>query len=405
LRAPGTTVGEQSLVISWFENKGQKGKEALGDPEATTWELFTSIFEWRREGEKDGCGFVPAKFKLEADGRQVRRLKDNVLARTAIALDIETNKKTGEGPPNLSEAMERASALGLACLGYTSHNHHLGNIRYRLVMPLSVGIAPDLPAPEIMADFLGLASVLDGSKIGPASLFYLPSAPYDALGCHQTAVIFGAPIDAAWMTNTAGALLAARRAEADRIAAQAQAQAAARRKAKLVAGFDPDDSLIEKLRSRLDLDSILTSHGYDKAGTKYRHPRSSSDSYGADIKVLGGVERVFSHNATDPLHATNLPPWCDVTAIDAFDVVVILDFGGDRQQALKELAQRFGLTKTAERKELAKLLFQLLRNRAEQDVIEAAAFAFGAEVGLSRDEVCSVAVWVASQTGEMGKAA
>ena len=159
------------------------------------------------------------------------------------------------------------------------------------------------------------------------------------------------------------------------------------------------------LRSRLDLDSILVRHGYDKAGTKYRHPASTSGSHGADIKLLGGVERVFSHNGTDPLHATNLPSWCDVTAVDAFDVVAILDFGGDRQRAMREMAQQFGLTKAAERKELAKVLFRLLRDQAEQDAIEAAAISFGNENGLTRDEVCSVAVWVASQTGEMARAA
>ena len=114
--------------------------------------------------------------------------------------------------------------------------------------------------------------------------------------------------------------------------------------------------------------------------------------------MLGGVERVFSHNGTDPLHADHLPEWCDVTAVDAFDVVAILDFGGDRQRAMKELAQRFGLTKAAERKAVAALLFKLVRDQVEQNAIEAAAFSFGEEVGLSRDEVCDVARWVNSET-------
>ena len=145
------------------------------------------------------------------------------------------------------------------------------------------------------------------------------------------------PIDAAWMRECAGSILAQRHAEADRVAEQAHAEAAARRAAKIAEGFDPDDSLIEKIRAGLDLDTVLRAHSYAVAGgqggTKYRHPNSESGSYGADIKVLGGVERVFSHNGTDPLHASNLPAWCGgVTAIDAFDVVVILDYGGDRRE-------------------------------------------------------------------------
>src|SRR6185437_15563480 len=101
----------------------------------------------------------------------------------------------------------------------------------------------------------------------------------------------GNAINAAWMRDCAGALLAQRQAEADRLAAQAHAEAAERREAKIAAGFDPEDSLIEKLRSRFDLDHVLLSHGYDKIGSKYRHPNSGSGSYGADIKILGGIER------------------------------------------------------------------------------------------------------------------
>ena len=119
-------------------------------------------------------------------------------------------------------------------------------------MLLAAEIASELPAPEIMAEQLGLLGVLDRSKIGAASLFYLPSCPYDALDQHQTMVNPGGPIDAAWMTEAAGALMAARQAEAERVAAEAQAEAAARRAQKIAAGFNPDGSSIEKLRSRLD---------------------------------------------------------------------------------------------------------------------------------------------------------
>lgn len=56
------------LVVSWFETAAPTGP-ALGDPERTTWGEFASIFEWRREGEKDGPNVVPARFTLEPDGR------------------------------------------------------------------------------------------------------------------------------------------------------------------------------------------------------------------------------------------------------------------------------------------------------------------------------------------------
>ena len=385
------------LTISWCETAFPDGP-AIGDPEHTAWGAFASCFGWRREGEKDGPNFIPATFTLEPDGRHFRRLKRNLIARTALALDCETNKITGEVPPSFTEAVSRIGETEYAAVIYTSHNHTAAAPRYRIVLPQSDEIASDLPVVEVIADTLGLLGVLDMSKIGTSSLFYMPSCPHDTLERHDTAVISGGPVDAGWMRERAGAILAARQAEADSIAAEAHAEAAARREAKIAAGFDPDDSLIEKLRSRFDLGAVLLGHGYDKAGTKYRHQNSESGSYGADIKLFGGIERVFSHNGTDPLHASNLPAWCGtVTALDAFDVVTILDFGGDRKRALRDLAERFNLTKAAEKRALAGLMFRMIRRRASQAEIETAAIAEGERRGLSREEVWKVARYVAEQ--------
>ena len=64
------------------------------------------------------------------------------------------------------------------------------------MIPLSEPIAHDLPAPEIVADKLGLLGVLDHSKIGASSLFFLPSSPPNLLALHETALIAGDPIHA-----------------------------------------------------------------------------------------------------------------------------------------------------------------------------------------------------------------
>src|ERR1700727_2663697 len=94
------------MTITWFDTAFQKGP-AIGDPERTTWAAFSGAFWWRREGEKDGPNFIPARFGLEPDRRHVRRLKRNLLARTAVALDCETNKETGEIPPSFTDAIAR----------------------------------------------------------------------------------------------------------------------------------------------------------------------------------------------------------------------------------------------------------------------------------------------------------
>ena len=136
------------------------------------------------------------------------------------------------------------------------------------MLPLSEETNHSLPAPEIIGTSLGLAGVLDTSKFGAASLFYLPSGEVDQLDQHHTEIIAGNAIDAAWMREQAGALLAERQAEQVGIAAAAHAAAAARRETKVSAGFDPDDSLIEKLRPHFDLEDVLLSHGYDKERRK-----------------------------------------------------------------------------------------------------------------------------------------
>ena len=397
----GSNAAAISLTVAWFERAIVPDKQpAIGDPETMRWSDFASVFEWRREGGKDGCCVCCARFKLEPNGRHVRRLGRNLLARTALALDCETNKTTGKIPPAFAEAVERVRAIGWAGILYTSHSHRPGADRFRVLLPLSEEIAFDLPAVEVAAERLGLAGVIDAGKTGAASLFYLPSGNYGELDHHETVVIDGAAVNSVWLREAAGAVLAAREAEAERIAAEARAAAEERRQAALAAGGDPDDSLIERIRPHLDLEQVLIAHNYDRnkgKHPKFRHPNSTSGSFGADIKPFNGVDRVYSHNTGDPLHPANLPRWCTVRAPDAVDATIILDFGGNRTKALSTLAERFGLTKAEERKSLARLLFRLIRRQANQEEIEAAAFAEGERTGLSRAEVCRVAAWVAAR--------
>jgi hypothetical protein len=395
------------MALAWFETAIPPKGEALGVLTRTSWGDFVERLSRRREGAKDGPCFAPATFELKPDGVHVGRRKNGALSRTAIALDIETCRNTGEIPPAPEEALRRAGSIGLAALIYSSHSHDLAaDPRYRVVFPISDEIACEIPAPEIMAEHLGLAGVLDKSKINAASLFYAPSCPVGLKSVHFFAAVDGMPVSADRITDTGIVLLRKRQAEANRIAAEAQMAAAERRSAKLAAGFDPDDSLIEKIRVHLDLEQILLNHGYAQSGRKFRHPNSSSGQYGADIKTLGGVDRVFSHNATDPLHEGNLPEWCGkVTALDAFDVAAILDYGGDRKKALTSLSEKFGLSKTAERKVLAGLIFRLIRRRASQEEIETQARAEGERLGLTWDEVCRVAVWAKQKTIQSRRAA
>lgn len=332
-----------SFSVSWFTT-ASPGGPAYGTMASTTWPAFTARLRRRRQGKKDGPSFILATFRPEPDG-QIRRLNKNLVMRTAIALDVETSKQTGEVPPPLAETAARIKARGWAVALYTSHSHRPEAPRYRIVLPLSAEIMPDLPAVEVAADLLGVRGVLDESKIGAASLFYLPSADPEHLEHHETTVIDGTPLDAAWMQERAGAVLAAREAERARQRAEALEAAAKRREERTRRGFDRDASIIEAIRNRLDMAGELIGHGYQPAGDKrYLYPGSESGVPGVYVLIgQDGIERVYSHHSDDPLAPGNLPAWCRVKALDVVDVVTILDHGGDQKEALRTLAKRLGL--------------------------------------------------------------
>lgn len=388
------------LTISWFPTATPPFGPALGQSERMSWREFCSSLSTRREGPKDGPGFVPSRFAPEGNGKTVRRVKTNLLARTAVALDVEYNKKTGEFPPDPTVAVAAIKAAGLAAILYTSHSHTLKAPRYRIVIPLSREIDVEIPAPEIVAQKLGLTSVLDDSKDGAASFFYCPSCGSED-DFHFTEIIEGTDLDAESITLEGLDILSVHRAEMDRIAEESHRAAAQRLADRVAAGFEPDDSLIEKLRVHLDLESLLLTHGYAKAGPNFRHPNSSSGQFGANIKNFGGIDRVFSHNATDPLHSANLPPWVlRVTALDAFDVAAILDYGGDRKKAMVNLANKFNLNRETERKKLCSIMFKLIRQQAPQGEIERISVDEGVALGFSKEEIYKIAHWVAAQAVE-----
>ncbi len=86
-----------------------------------------------------------------------------------------------------------------------------------------------------------------------------------------------------------------------------------------------------------------------------------------------------------------------MTAVDAIDAIIILDFGGNRDRGLRELADKHGFSKRKERHDLADMIFRLRRAKIPQKAIEQAALTMGAAQGLSRDEIIGVVNWCAAE--------
>jgi hypothetical protein len=331
------------VTISVFDDS----RHGHGQGVPTTWAALVKRLAEHREGEKDGSNFVPARFHPEPakQGGGVRRTKARLVARTAVALDIEMNKGTGEIPLAFADAVAAVQRRGWAGVLYTSFNHTAELPRYRIVLPITSEVGHDLPAPEVVAEELGLTGVLDATKLGAASVFYAPRTTPDARAKHRAEEVSGEPIDADWLATKAGELKARQDAAKAELKRQHQEEARQRREARNAAGIDPGWSLIAQVRAHLDLREELIGHGYEpRENGRYLFP--GSDTGVAGVQILDGddgVQRAYSHHANDPLAPGNLPTGY-AKALDVVDVIAVLDHGGDQKKALHTLAQRFGIS-------------------------------------------------------------
>ncbi len=97
--------------------------------------------------------------------------------------------------------------------------------------------------------------------------------------------------------------------------------------------FSQSASVIQMANDAYDVRSILDAEGYKPRGKKYLAPNSSTGIPGVIVITCDDdKERVYSHHspASDPL--------ADGHAHDAFDLLLILRFGGDMTAAIKTLS-------------------------------------------------------------------
>lgn len=99
-------------------------------------------------------------------------------------------------------------------------------------------------------------------------------------------------------------------------------------------------SVIEAYIDSKDLGAELERYGYSRKGrgkrAKYLSPHSSTGLPGVYIDTCG--KRCFIHHASDPLSGR---------PIDAFDLFMYYDHGGDQREAVKAAARELGMEKPA----------------------------------------------------------
>jgi hypothetical protein len=296
------------------------GLEALADRIRTTTAASKVQLPWLK------C----ARFGDHRSKGNSLRNNENVIAITGMEADYDGEQMS------FVESVQIAANAGLRCIIYTSPSHTEDAPRWRVLAFCS----REYPPAE-RDRFLARLNGVFGGIFAPESWrlsqsFFFGSVRQNP--SHRAVVVEGACIDLADHLDATAIRPELRETQASQRETRAQFLRDPER-------IGDDGSLIEKIRARLDLGQVLAAHGYAQRCNVWRHPNSQSGSYGLNIKTFSGIERIYSHNGSDPLHPGNLPAWtAGVTALDVVDVVAILDFGGDRTQCLRELAERFRLT-------------------------------------------------------------
>jgi hypothetical protein len=315
------------ITITFFANHGATSKREV----RLTLRELEELIRTTTAPSKEQLPWVKgARFGDQRTAAGSYRHNANVLAVSGIEGDYDGERIS------FDEAVEILRRAGILALIYTSPSHTPERPRWRILCFFSREYPP-AERDRFMARLNGLfGGIFSHESWTLSQSYYYGSIARNP--AHRVEIVAGVAIDLRDdldATAIKPALLEAKAALQEARASNDPREA-------------DDASLIEKIRARLDLSQLLAAHGYARRGNVWRHPNSQSGGFGADIKTFSGIERVYSHNGGDPLHPGNLPAWTGgVTAIDVVDVAAILDFGGDRTRALRELAVRFHLTDDA----------------------------------------------------------
>lgn len=307
-------------------------KDNTGSVARTVWPTFVDRTTNHREGPKATKLIAGALFCGT-------RAQKNVLSRTCYLLDIETNKATGEVPPDADQVRAAMQKRGWAGVIYSTHSHTQEAPRYRVALPPETAIdinqdpaalAEDGIRALGLAAALGLGGVVDGTKLGAESMFYLPTHAPDAP--HFGVAIAGRAITAA---ELAEALASGKqlRADNDQYQAAAQEQRPPR-----------SDSVIAAYNASATVAELLERHGYK------RRPRSTVDwrsqyqtSEGTfATRVIDG--RWVTLSASDIAAGLGRRSASGVAASgDAFDLFCHYEHRGDQRAAMRAAAKALGL--------------------------------------------------------------
>ena len=278
-------------------------------------------------GPKENAPLI-TPFKANGKTKDVASVSDFY----ALVIDHDDDDKSRD------EISAVYDPFGIAYFAFTSANHEqkkcgvIGK-RWKVVIPL----ADLLPFDEYIELAQGAALHLQSDKAQSRATqgFYAPNiltpdAPFDCIDATDRPLLKPSDTTSAFV----GACLTAYKL--DQEAKQAKAKRATPKPRPTVTGEQA--GIIGKvLDAYSDIGAIIEQYDYKRAGSRWRCPNSTSGIPGV-VRLTGddGKERIYSHHGeADPLSNLNN----DGHALDVFDVLVALEYGGDFSRAVGELAK------------------------------------------------------------------
>ena len=314
-----------SLVVCFATGVGSW--DAFPRSHERPWAELAERSTVHRPGDKDGpwvCGGM-----FSGPDRKAK----NLIGRGVVALDIETNKETGEVPPPFDVVVERLRSLNQAAVVWTTYNHLVELPRYRVLMPLSAPLpikgeereqlAIDRCRPLVVAHCLKLAGVTDMGKCGASSIFF--TARHAEGRPHLSKIVEGDPVDAE--TLDALALMTHFR---DRMSDEQKARLDATTR-----GLDPAvQATIDQFNETHATADLFARYGYVRAGTRWRSPHQHPGSQAA-TEILPDGQRWFSFSESDK--SAGIGQACDKGVWgSAFDLWKHFECGNDFRAALEK---------------------------------------------------------------------
>lgn len=316
------------MRITKFASQYDRQGEVIDLP----WHRVAKRLAMHTVGTKDGSAISVGLFAGT-------RSTDNLVARSGIALDVETSKTTGEIAPDPRAVAEALRAKRLASVVWTTFSHTVDEPRYRVLVPLAQEIVLDeinfmfdnwfVPA---VASVLGLLGVCDRTKFGASSLFYLPRFAAGREHLMHAEVVEGTPL------AVQEALRAARIMHDNDMKAQRE---------ELVGAYRMDPQVVSLIRGFNDsnpVEDLLTRYGYNRRGRRWKSPHQSASSVGAtEVRSDAEGQRWMSFSDSDAAAGVGQKPRraSQVMAFgDAFSLMRHYEARNDFRRALERAREQ-----------------------------------------------------------------